>query len=610
MGSISDLQSADVPGPSHDDTVADVTGPSTSARRADTEIDERYELGSVLGRGGMGEVRLARDRRIDREVAVKLLRSPTVADDIRARFLREAKVQGRLDHPAVPPVHDLGIDRHGEPYFVMKRLAGTTLAEVLEQRSSAATVGAKWPRRQLLARLVDVCLAIDFAHAKGIVHRDLKPANIMLGDYGETYVLDWGLARIVDEAQDALPPASADVAAGQTVAGALLGTPGYMAPEQARGEAVDTRADVYALGCILYEIVTGVQPLPRGLAAIEATLEAAEHRPSKRVADVPPELDDLCARATAQQRERRPTTRELADSIQAYLDGDRDLERRRQLAIEHVELAKGALARPGDDARAEAMREASRAIVLDGTNTDAQDILAKLVLEAPAQIPAAALAEADHARAEARQKVLRWAAATYAGMIPVLALLYVLFTVQHVWPIALTQGMCGALAAVFYGLSRFPMPMRTPWFTAVLVVNMLLLICAAYIFGPLLLTPIFVVGTLAGMVMNPTTYSPPILIVTHILAFLVPLVLEVVGVGPQTFSVVDGVLQLRPYAVELTPTGAIIVFVLAMLAQFANTTMIGMSERRTQRESLDRVHAQSWHFKQLLPKRDAGGGRS
>src|SRR5262249_42598837 len=144
-----------------------------------------YAFGEVIGRGGLGEVVLAHDLRVGRDVAIKRLQTSAPTADEIARFLREARIQGRLDHPAVPPVYELGTDLHGRPYFTMKRLAGTTLAEYLKSPE---------PNRQRLLRaFADVCLAIEFAHSRGVVHRDLKPSNIMLGDYGDVYVLDWGL---------------------------------------------------------------------------------------------------------------------------------------------------------------------------------------------------------------------------------------------------------------------------------------------------------------------------------------------------------------------------------------------------------------------------------
>src|SRR5688572_26573565 len=341
--------------------------------------DARYALRTLLGKGGMGEVWLAHDVRIDREIAIKLMRGSTEDADMVARFLREARVQGRLEHPSVVPVHDLGDEK--TPYFAMKRLTGTTLADVIVARDLV-----KWPRRTLLARFIDICLAIEFAHKRGVIHRDLKPANIMLGDYGETYVLDWGLARIVDESDSGVIRNSdlrGDSDVGQTEVGAMLGTPGYMAPEQMRGEAIDQRADVYALGCLLFEILAGEPAMPRD-RTLELTLTAVCHHPLERSIDVPPELDDVCACATqGDVTKRTASAREVADAVQRFLDGDRDLERRRQLAAEHAERAQQWLAKEDNHARGEAMREAGSAIALDASNVEAKQILARLLLDPP-----------------------------------------------------------------------------------------------------------------------------------------------------------------------------------------------------------------------------------
>src|SRR6185503_19594164 len=195
-------------------------------------------MGEVIGRGGIGEIVLAHDLRIGRDVAIKRLREPHPSEGAAARFLREARIQARLEHPAIPPVHELGADDRGRPYFTMKRLAGVTLADMLEQPE---------PNRQRLLRaFADVCRAIEFAHSRGVVHRDLKPSNVMLGDFADVYVLDWGLARVVGEAVAEV--VTGDIAGVELEPGQLLGTPGYMAPEQLEQAAEAGRpADVYAL---------------------------------------------------------------------------------------------------------------------------------------------------------------------------------------------------------------------------------------------------------------------------------------------------------------------------------------------------------------------------
>src|SRR5450432_121859 len=197
-----------------------------------------YQIGALIGRGGMGEVVVAQDQRIGREVAVKRIRAKHPTHDAVERFLREARIQARLDHPAIVPVYELGTDADGLPYFTMKRLAGETLHKRLGDKAQVLP---------LLHAFVDVCLAIQLAHARGVVHRDVKPSNIMLGDYGEVYVLDWGIARVLaDPADHVRASTSFDVAEVRTHPGTMLGTPGYMAPEQMRGDDITGAADVYA----------------------------------------------------------------------------------------------------------------------------------------------------------------------------------------------------------------------------------------------------------------------------------------------------------------------------------------------------------------------------
>jgi serine/threonine-protein kinase len=377
---------------------------------------ERYHPVGLLGVGGMGEVVLVNDRRIGRDVACKNLRAPSDRPDARPRFLREARVQARLEHPAVVPVYDLGLGDDQRPWFTMKRVRGLTLAEVLDAHARGDVgVIAQHPRRRLLAALVRVALAVDYAHTRGVLHRDLKPANIMLGDFGEVYVLDWGLARIDNTPEPSARPSEptgdpeALVASGValTVEGEVIGTPLYMAPEQLDGDSVsvDGRADVFALGAILYEVVA----LRRLRETAMDVRTGRTRRVSSVVPEVSPELDAICAKATARDpADRYPTARALAEAIESYLDGDQNEALRRGLATRHITRAHELFAQAATaQARVEALREALRAMALDPQNSEAQRLLLDVVTNVPDEIPPEAQESHRHATDGARLRLMR-----------------------------------------------------------------------------------------------------------------------------------------------------------------------------------------------------------
>ena len=245
--------------PGGDDRTAPATGgPAPPPAAATFGDDGRYQAGAEIGCGGLGRVFEARDRRLDRPVAVKQLQHRG-GDE---RFAREALITARLEHPAIVPVHDRGL-RDGQPFYVMKRVDGRPLADLVRAAATAAA------RLALLEHVIAVCDAVGFAHQHRIIHRDLKPHNVMVGAHGETVVIDWGLAKELgtDDLLEALP-ASGGTGSGPTRAsgsaltavGMVMGTPGYMAPEQARGDEVDARADVYALGAMLVHVLGGQRP--------------------------------------------------------------------------------------------------------------------------------------------------------------------------------------------------------------------------------------------------------------------------------------------------------------------------------------------------------------
>ncbi|ABK74027.1 Stk1 family PASTA domain-containing Ser/Thr kinase [Mycolicibacterium smegmatis] len=259
-------------------------------------LSDRYELGEILGFGGMSEVHLARDLRLHRDVAVKVLRADLARDpSFYLRFRREAQNAAALNHPAIVAVYDTGEAETPNgplPYIVMEYVDGVTLRDIVH------TDGPIAPRRAIEI-IADACQALNFSHQHGIIHRDVKPANIMISKNNAVKVMDFGIAR-----------ALADTGNSVTQTAAVIGTAQYLSPEQARGETVDARSDVYSLGCVLYEILTGEPPFIGDSPVAVAYQHVREDPvpPSRRHADVTPELDAVVLKALAKNPDNRYQT--------------------------------------------------------------------------------------------------------------------------------------------------------------------------------------------------------------------------------------------------------------------------------------------------------------
>ena len=247
----------------------------------------RFDVLRALGEGGAGEVLAAADNDIGRQVALKKIRGEVLSPEALARFVEEVRTIGRLEHPNIIPIHDVGIDEHGDYYFVMKLVDGETIEAIIDKlRAGDAEYHRQYPIERRVQIFHGLLEAVAFAHARGIVHRDIKPANVMVGPFGEVLLMDWGIAKSIREAGPCIDDAVLARSAGdcadsshvvRTQLGALIGTPLYMSPEQARGEPVDERSDVYSLTALLYEFLF-LRHYLDGCRTIEEVLAGVKER--------------------------------------------------------------------------------------------------------------------------------------------------------------------------------------------------------------------------------------------------------------------------------------------------------------------------------------------
>jgi serine/threonine protein kinase len=589
----------DAHAPADDDTLAQSGERPVSTdlvAALDVRPSGRYTYAATLGEGGMGEVLLCEDRRIHRQVAIKVMHKRRAANPgDRERFLREVSAQGRLEHPAIVPVYDAAVDEAGSPYFIMRRVRGPTLEQILfGLRLKDDIYEREHSPHSLLSAFGRVCLAVHYAHENGVVHCDLKPANVMLGSYGEVYVLDWGLAARVGEAGD---PNS------------IYGSPGYMAPEQIRSEPPSPAADVYALGAILYELLSlrpmieCAEPFECFRMALMGHVDPPSQRAPER--DVPPELEAIWAKATAlEPAARHPSARALHDAIARYLAGDRDLVLRRTLSQERVDAASAAIERsrhgPADDAtaRSEAMGAIGQALALDPGNAEALRALAALLAEPMREMPREARDEmhaAERVAGRERSRVGAIAFLAWFAFVP-------LFFVNGVRSVPALILMSAAwLAAAFVQVHAWRRPRKDGYApTLGPVLGAVAVATSSAMMGPLVLTPIL--ATLFALAfslgMRPSRRFVPL--VAGCLSILVPELLQLAGILPRSYAYQNGGIVILPLVVNLSRFGHWI-FLVACLVCVLVAWYYGVRVRANLNDVQRRVYAHSWQLRQLLP---------
>lgn len=293
----------------------------------------KYALLRELAHGGMGTVYLAEDLELGRQLAIKVLNTPEVSEEMARRMIREARIIARLEHPGIVPVHDVGLLPDGRVFYAMKLVRGSRLDEYALHEKSV---------KDRLRKFQSVCDAVAFAHAHGVVHRDLKPQNIMIGSFGEVLVLDWGVAKILRESannsseavtlrlspseSDAQPDSAAPGVEGFTSDGTVIGTPHYMSPEQARGEVdrLDERSDVYSLGAILYFLLTDQAPKGENTKGSNGTQRTElVVKPRSINSKIAKAAEAVCLKAMAHTRTSRyESVRDLSIDVGRLLDSE------------------------------------------------------------------------------------------------------------------------------------------------------------------------------------------------------------------------------------------------------------------------------------------------
>ncbi len=602
------------PRPSDDADDAVTTAPAPGrvvVRGALAFARDRYETGRLLGEGGMGEVISARDRDLGREVAMKLVRAGKDSEANVLRFLREARVQAQLEHPSIVPVYEVGHDLGNRPFFTMRRVQGVTLDTVLDRLRSGNDPAAEreYTRARLLELFTEVVLAVDFSHSRGILHRDLKPSNVMFGDFGEVYVLDWGVAKI------AAATVSSDAEGVETAIGTAVGTPAYMAPEQALGLPVDQRADVFTLGALLFEILA-LEPFVRDgdvdARMRDPTLEI-DPKPSHRAPDrkIPPELDAICETALQTNPSLRYlSARELYEAVEAYLSGDREEQHRQELAKNLLERARSATERvlsgKAEDSRKEALAAIGRAIAILPEDDEPLRLLHQLLARPPSKLPP-----------DLEGRVAQEGLTRFRKTLPGLAIAYSLPWVT-VYPfVAFLGGIRHATAilpVVFWLLAGLVMMLdyrrrtriaeRTgsgpvPHASAVPAITLLSAIAVTTVVaGPFFLLPPLALATAKGLVLAGFRIRTRWVVVTGTLAVLVPTALAWFGLHP-IYGWHDGALVFDG-AIGFSPKVFCIVVTLVNVTVLLGASLFASSYRDT----LDVVEMKNllmtWRLSQLV----------
>jgi serine/threonine-protein kinase len=506
----------------------------------------------------------------------------------------------------------------------MKRVIGSTLHQVLkDMRRGDPGTQATFSRRRLLTAFQSVCLAAEFAHQRGVVHRDLKPANVMLGAYGEVSVLDWGVAKLLRQDPPVTPtPAAAAAlkeAHARTQIGEVLGTPGYMSPEQASASPdLGPESDVFSLGAMLFEILT-LQKLVPGNSDREVRENTLHGRYDASIArrcpevEVPRQLEELVQRATAHEpTERIASARELSDAVERFLEDEVDMRRRRSMSRRHTRAAIAALVEAADregteeakQARTRAIREATRALALDPENQTAVRTMMRVMTTVPTKVTPEAEAKVADLEGQARKKSAQRGAVAYLGTA-VNILLAALLGVRS-WPALAGSALLlvGAAASAWYA-SRQERP------PAVLAIPVVVLSSVGFgitssLFGPFAFAPtLCAVNAICFAVVLDARIRLHA-IAWGVAAVVLPVVLQLRGLVPASWIFEDGVIRIVPQVVNFSPV-ATVAYLTAISVGAVLFPALLVGAERDARTAAERMLAlQAHQLSELLPPEAKG----
>jgi len=584
------------------DTIWSSVTDSTHALELGEHLDlreDRYERSRVLGIGGMGEVALVRDRRIGRDIALKTVREEMVSPAARRAFVIEARMQAQLEHPSIIPVYDMGVDEAGREYFTMRAIVGTTLSKVLTRlRAGDPDVVREFTMLRLLDMFRRLCLVVEYAHEKGVIHRDLKPANVMLGEYGEIYVLDWGLAQKHGDSSDATDPSSP-----------VLGTPGYIAPEQTfLGTQVDRRADVYSLGAILFEVLS-LRRLHAGRDSDEV-LASTRRRQSRPTAqqlapdrEIPPELDAACARATAFAPDRRhDSVTALREDIDKFLEGHRNQSMRRDLATRHATAARDEAllalgpTRDAEMHRKRALQDVARALALDPDNAIARAALIQLIAEPPQVLPAEVGEEIDRGVENEGKFAFRLGAIAYL-LFAVIATVTLLQGLRSWIGLALVVTSVGAAGLWCLRIARTFRPTEGLF---VFGLSSAAIMLATGFYGPLVMVPVLAAANVIAFNLAIVRRYRPHVFAIGCLVFLLPAIGEWIGIVDPFYIVEHGRIVIQPWFIEFDETMVRIALVLVNISAIVVPTVVVWKLADIKDDLRRKYVLQSWQLRQLV----------